>query len=106
MAFSLHNALRLPRRPYWLLLVLALFLAGQVASASHWHEAATAPADADCALCILSSANGAAAIAEGWQLPATPPGVFLALFLLVVARRAAVRFHDSRAPPSLLNSCV
>jgi uncharacterized membrane protein YhaH (DUF805 family) len=105
MTSLLENAMRSPRRPYWLLLVLALFLAGQVASASHWHDALD-QADADCALCVLSSANGAAAIAKGWQFAAV---LFygIAVFLFVpMARRSVVRFHDSRAPPAFLSSSV
>jgi hypothetical protein len=88
-----------------LLLVLALFFAGQVAGSAHWHEAVAQP-DVDCALCMLSTANGAAAIATGWQLPALLFGaVFVSLFLVAV-RRTVVRFHDSRAPPALLSSSV
>jgi hypothetical protein len=105
MTSPLHNAIRTARRPYWLLLVLALFLAGQVASSSHWHEA-LAQADADCALCMLSSATGAAAIATGWQLTAIPLAFFAVSLLLVAVRRSVVRFHDSRAPPSVLNVSV
>jgi hypothetical protein len=88
-----------------LLLVLALFLGGQIASNSHWHDT-TAPVDADCALCMLSSANGAAAVDSAWKLQVAPFGVFVISLLLVALRRAAVRFHDSRAPPSLLNTSV
>lgn len=105
MTSPLHNALRSRRRPYWLLLVLALFLAGQVASAAHWHDAID-QADADCALCMLSSANGAAAVAAGWQFLAAPLGSLFVFMFVPMVRRAVVRFHDSRAPPAFLSSSV
>lgn len=88
------------RRPYWLLLVLALFLAGQAASAGHWHDSANT-ADHDCALCVLSSAGGAALQSSGWQPLAIALCAFTAYFFLTSLRRGAVRFHDSRAPPAL-----
>lgn len=86
-----------------MLLVLALFLAGQVASSAHWHDVAAAnQLDADCALCMLSTASGAAAIGAGWQLLIAPCSVLVAVVFLPMARRAVVRFHDSRAPPAIL----
>lgn len=88
--------------PYGLLLVLALFLAGQVASAAHWHDVIDTP-DVDCALCMLSSANGAAAIGTGFQFLTTFFSGFAVFLFVPMARRTVVRFHDSRAPPSLLN---
>lgn len=92
------------RRPFWLLLVLALFLAGQVASAAHWHEASAAlQVDADCALCVLSGANGAAAVAGGWQLPVLPCAILVVFLFVALVRRTFVRLQDSRAPPSVLN---
>jgi uncharacterized membrane protein YhaH (DUF805 family) len=98
MTSLLNNAARSPRRPYWLLLVLALFLAGQVASTAHWHDALD-PTDADCALCVLSSANGAAAVGKDWQFAAVFFGCIAVFLFVPMARRTAVRFHDSRAPP-------
>jgi hypothetical protein len=86
--------------PYGLLLVLALFLAGQIASAAHWHDAVN-QLDTDCALCMLSTANGAAALASGWQLPTVLVAAFTVILLSSMVRRTVVRFHDSRAPPSL-----
>lgn len=96
------------RRPfrlksYGLLLVLALFLAGQIASSAHWHDAAS-QLDTDCALCMLSTANGAAAVADGWQLLVVPCIILFVLPFPAMVRRTVVRFHDSRAPPFLLNS--
>jgi hypothetical protein len=90
------------RRPYWLLLALALFLAGQLAISQHWHDASSAAVDYDCALCVLSGVSGAAAIASGWQAIAVPLCVFSTLYFFLVYRRCAIRFNDSRAPPSLL----
>ena len=105
MSLLLRNANPSSRRPYWLLLVLALFVAGQVAASAHWHDALD-QADADCALCVLSSANGSVAVGKGWQFAP----IFLcalAVFLFIpMVRRTVVRFHDSRAPPALLSSSV
>ncbi|HSB96844.1 MAG TPA: hypothetical protein VLC91_10355 [Spongiibacteraceae bacterium] len=86
------------RRPYWLVLVLALFFAGQVASSAHWHDAAT-QLDVDCALCMLSGANGAAVVANVWQPLSIPLGAPVFLLFVAAIRRIATRFHDSRAPP-------
>jgi len=99
MASSLSNFDRsFLRRPYWLVLVLALFFAGQVASSAHWHDAAK-QLDADCALCMLSGANGAAAVASAWQPLSIPLGAPVFLLFVTAIRRIAIRFHDSRAPP-------
>jgi hypothetical protein len=105
MTSSLRNDPRSLQRPYWLLLVLALFVAGQVAGFSHWHDAVDQP-EPDCALCMLSTANGAAAIAGEWQLPQLPSVYLLVSLLLVAVLRTVERFHDSRAPPALLNTSV
>jgi len=80
------------------LLTLALLIAGQCLSASHWHDS-NSTTDFDCALCVLSSATSGAALSSGW-LPFDLP-LFVFVFFLIVpcARRAAQRFHDSRAPP-------
>lgn len=86
------------RRPYWLLLVLALFMAGQCLSVSHWH-ATTSGSDFDCALCVLSSANQGSAPASGWLLLDLAFFSFVFLLLTCGVRRSALRFHDSRAPP-------
>ena len=86
-------------RPYWLLLALALFFAGQIAAASHWHDAAANAIDSDCALCVLSSATGAAIVADAFNIT----GIVLCIFLAVhvarvfISRRAY--FYQSRAPP-------
>lgn len=86
------------RRPYWLLLVLALFLAGQIASAQHWHNTASEAADYDCALCVLSGAT--AAITPAALIIA---GFALATFVLIAithtfAGQCVCAYH-SRAPP-------
>lgn len=86
--------------PYGLLLALALFVAGEVASSAHWHDAAK-QLDTDCALCMLSTANGAAAVASAWQLPTVLIAAFIVILQSPTVRRTVVRFHDSRAPPSL-----
>ena len=94
------SALRSQRRPYWLLLVLALFFAGQVASSAHWHAADSVnQLDADCALCMLSGANGAAAITTVWQSLSIPLGSIFFVYFVATMRRSAPRFFDSRAPP-------
>jgi hypothetical protein len=85
-------------RPYWLVLTLVLFFAGQIASSAHWHNASN-QLDADCALCMLSGANGAAVISDTWQPLSIPLGVTVFLLFVAPIRRIARRFHDSRAPP-------
>lgn len=99
MQFSVDkfNA-RALRRPYWLLLVLALFIGGQIVSSAHWHDTSH-QLDADCALCMLSSANGAAATNAAWQPLSVPLGAPVFLLFVAAIRRIATRFHDSRAPP-------
>ncbi len=85
------------RRPWWLLLALALFLAGQTLAAAHWHDDSQG-LDSDCALCVYSSTATAAVAAAGWQTPIVI--VAAILFSLVTSvRLVAVRFCDSRAPP-------
>ena len=96
---ALHDSHR--RRPYWLLLVLALFLAGQAAAAGHWHDGG-AQADSDCALCLFAGAGSAALTGSGWQPLAICLGITVFLILTGAPRRSAVRFHDSRAPPAYL----
>lgn len=85
-------------RPYWLLLALVLFFAGQIAVASHWHDDANA-LDADCALCILSSASGAALNSETLTISgfALCVVVFRYIARAFVARRTQA--YASRAPP-------
>lgn len=86
------------RRPYWLLLALLLFFAGQIAAAAHWHDEANV-IDADCALCVLSSATGAAITAAAL----TFAGLILCTFILTETARVIARpcahAYDSRAPP-------
>ncbi len=89
---------RRARRPYWLLLVLALFVAGQVAAAGHWHDNSDTH-HADCALCLLSSANGAAAIDSTVPFIAVALSEFVFLFTLPATRGGFSRCYDSRAPP-------
>lgn len=87
------------RRPYWLLLALALFVAGQCLSVSHWHDFDNR-ADFDCALCVLSSASGAAALDSAWPSLATVLAALVFLVAVYALQRGVRRFHDSRAPPS------
>lgn len=87
------------RRPYWLLLVLALFLAGQVASAQHWHNAVSDAVDYDCALCVLSGTNTGAIITSAWQAPVIIVFAFVSFYCCVAIQRGVVRFNDARAPP-------
>ena len=91
-------------RPYWLLLALVLFLAGQVATAAHWHDDRAAfgdqsSLDLDCALCVLSSAAGAALTSDPLILAsiALCTFIFTAITRTFIARRAPA--YDSRAPP-------
>lgn len=83
------------RPPAWLVLLALLFVAAQCLGAVHSLEHQT---DTDCALCVLSSAVAAAAVASGWVFAL---GIGTAVFHLVALprRRRAGRFHDSRAPP-------
>ena len=87
------------RRPYWLLLALALFFAGQIAISAHWHDAASTTLDSDCALCVLSSTAGAAIAADALVVA----GIILCTFLLIeisctfISQR--VHAYQSRAPP-------
>jgi hypothetical protein len=86
------------RRPYWLLLALALFVAGQIASAGHWHDDSKT-LDADCALCMLSGANSGAAIHSAWPLVAVALFAFVSFFVVKLTQRCCSRCYDSRAPP-------
>ena len=94
------------RRPWWLLLTLALFFAGQTLGAAHWHNDSLSHKgkglDTDCALCVYSSTGTAAVNADGWQIPIV---IFATIWFtaLVSFNSVAVRFFDSRAPPSLLS---
>ena len=94
------NSLQRRRRPYWLLLALALFFAGQCLSVAHWHEPSTG-FDADCGLCLFSSATGGAFVSTGWLPTAIVASLFLFCFHVPCVRRSAPRFHDSQAPPVL-----
>ena len=87
---------------YWLPLVLMLFIAGQLMAQAHWHDAGTAP-DNECSLCLLALATAGAAVTAGWQFIAVQFTSVLVALTLVVVCRSAVRFHDSQAPPALLN---
>lgn len=86
------------RRPYWLLLALVLFFAGQVAVSTHWHDVANT-LDADCALCVLSSATSAAIASDALNIAS----IVLCSLLLIeftcvfVFRRTYA--YQSRAPP-------
>lgn len=97
MAIS-HNLSQATRKPYWLLLVLALFLAGQIASAQHWHNAVSEAADYDCALCVLSGAT-AAILPDALVIA----GIALFTFVLLEITRTficrRVYAYESRAPP-------
>lgn len=95
-ANSIQQAMQ---RPYWLLLVLALFLAGQIASAEHWHNDDSNSVDYDCALCVLSGVNGGAITSSAWQAPAVPLFAFFSIYFFFAIRRSVVRFNDTRAPP-------
>jgi hypothetical protein len=94
-----HTLSQATRRPYWLLLVLALFLAGQVASAQHWHDTLSDAADYDCALCVLSGTSTGAITTSAWQAPALIVFAFVFFYCHVATQRAVVRFSDARAPP-------
>ncbi|MFT3930050.1 MAG: hypothetical protein QM709_07100 [Spongiibacteraceae bacterium] len=87
------------RRPYWVLLALALFFAGQIAVASHWHEATANTIDNDCALCVLSSTAGTAIVADAVKIV----GIAFCVFFFVHSTRVFVSlrasFYQSRAPP-------
>lgn len=87
------------RRPWWLLLALALFLAGQTLAAAHWHDDSQG-LDSDCALCVYSSTATAAVTAAGWQIPVVVIAA-IAFTLVTGVQLIAVRFCDSRAPPVL-----
>ncbi|HET8710015.1 MAG TPA: hypothetical protein VFM32_01470 [Spongiibacteraceae bacterium] len=85
-------------RPYWLLFALALFIAGQFATAAHWHDEGKT-LDADCALCALSSAAGAAIAPD---TPTIASVVVCAFFFIEVACifiSRHTRIYNSRAPP-------
>ena len=88
------------KRPYWLLFALVLFLAGQCLSSAHWHDSDQLP-DAECALCLLSSANSGAMLTDAW-LPLVVVIICAPIFFYRNAqvRRIAQRFYDSQAPPS------
>ena len=87
------------QRPYWLLLVLALFIAGQAAVAGHWHDKGD-PHRAECALCALSSANSAAAIDSQPLIIVAALFVAVYLFTLPSISVGCSRCYDSRAPPA------
>jgi hypothetical protein len=93
-----HKLSQATRKPYWLLLALVLFLAGQIASAQHWHNSVSDKADYDCALCVLSGAT--AAIIPAALIIA---GTALVVFFLLENKRTFVRrcvyAYESRAPP-------
>ena len=86
------------KRPYWLLLVLALFLGGQIASAGHWHDSAKT-IDHDCALCVLSSATSGAITSNAWHAGVFLSFIFIAFHCAAPLTRGAERFYESRAPP-------
>jgi len=93
-------------RPWWLLLTLVLFFAGQTLAAAHWHDDSPSHKgkglDSACALCVYSSTATAAVNADGWQIPVSTFAIIW-FTALVSFDSVAVRFFDSRAPPSLLS---
>ena len=91
------------QRPYWLLLALALLLAGQFAAINHWHDGDTAP-DYDCSLCVLSSAGVHAVTSDAWHLPLVPFAFVVSFSVVIGVRREAIRFCDARAPPVYLQT--
>jgi len=86
-------------RPYWLLLALALFFAGQIASASHWHDAASNTVDSDCALCALSSVAGAAIVSDAINIASIVLCTFLVVHVARVFISQRAYSYRSRAPP-------
>lgn len=94
---------RRARRPYWLLLALALFCAGQVAIASHWHHDSAlndnSSLDIDCALCVLSSAAGAALATHAVVMASIVLCAFIFFAPVCVVTATRVSAYDSRAPP-------
>lgn len=99
MKSTMPNAPR-NHRPWWLLLALALFLAGQTLATAHRHDDSlgSTGADADCALCIYSSTATAAVSIASLQMAVIFAAIVgFAPFAGIL--RAAVRFCDSRAPP-------
>lgn len=95
---SIQLHARALRRPYWLLLALALFLGGQIASAGHWHDNAKT-VDSECALCVLSSATSGAITANAWQATVVSAFIFFAIYFVVPFTRETLRVYNSRAPP-------
>ena len=99
------TAKRLPpisrrRRPWWLLLTLALFLAGQTLAVGHRHDDSFHHPDNECALCVYAST--ATAAIGGLALPLAIALAAIAHFLRIRSvRRVVVRFCDARAPPVL-----
>jgi len=91
------NKLR-AQRPYWLLLALVLFFAGQIATASHWHNNPDT-LDADCALCMLSSATGAAIVTHALTFANIAFCIFILAEIIQAIAHRCVRSYDSRAPP-------
>lgn len=85
-------------RPYWVLLALALFFAGQIAIASHWHNDSVV-LDTDCALCALSSATSAAITPDALIIASIPlvTFVFIEITRAFVSQRVVA--YQSRAPP-------
>lgn len=86
------------RRPYWLLLALVLFVAGQIATASHWHNDLN-KIDADCALCVLSSATSAAIVDSALPIISVVLCAFILAEITQAIAHRCVRSYDSRAPP-------
>jgi hypothetical protein len=86
------------RKPYWLLLALVLFFSGQIAAASHWHDNADV-VDADCALCVLSSATSAALVPDALVIASVTLCTFIFIEITRTITRRCVRSYDSRAPP-------
>ena len=96
--FSLRNSIRTARHPYWLVLVFALFLAGQIASGAHWHDS-TQSQDAECALCTLSNAVSGAITSSAWSIAVITAFIAVRFSLQTAPAIAVARCYDSRAPP-------
>ncbi len=86
-------------RPYWLLLALALFFAAQIVSTSHWHDAASNTLDGDCALCVLSSATGAAIVSDTFTIASIVFAIFIISHVARIFVFRRVCSYNSRAPP-------
>lgn len=93
-------------RPLWLVLVALLFVAGQTAATSHWHDLKASVHYQHCPLCVLGAASGSAVTAQEVRPElaiATPAPICRHS---TGTRRVAERFHEARAPPRFPISTV